>query len=162
LSAAEKIEQEVGTSQFNSVWEASMTPPTLTLNDTDFERPLKVIFQISEWPGKNAGQLTEQMVKDKLNQDFLWSSLTDKLLSKEESAYEKYYGLSAQFSYDRLREIANGTRSWTYYDDGAVMWTGEVGQWVFARQRAAPRDIMWTLHNDKTIARKVRQNNLHC
>lgn len=133
---------------------APTKPPTLTLNETDFERTLTVIFQISEWPKTDTGALTEQAVKDGLNQDFLWTALPDKKLSDEQKAYEDFYGGGAQMGYEYLWKIANGTEQWPAYGPEWT-WTGEVGRMVFARSRAAPRDFMWTLHNDKQIARKV-------
>lgn len=135
---------------------APTDPPTLTLNETDFEQPLTVIFQISEWPKTDTGALTEQAVKDGMNKDFLWTALPDKMLSDEEKAYEVYYGEGTQLDYNYLWKIANGTEAWPKY--GPWPWTGEVGRMTFARSREAPRDFMWTLHNDEQIARKVRAN----
>jgi hypothetical protein len=155
-SKASAYDQQSNT-QYDSNY-APIEPPTLTLNETDFEQPVTIIFQISEWPGKGDGELTEQIVKDKLNQDFLWTNLTDKSLSEEERNYEDYYSVYEKAKYNELRGIASGTKPWPSY--GALLWYGEVGRMVFARSRAAPRDFMWTLHNDKDIARKVSQMNL--
>ena len=134
---------------------APTKPPTLTLNETDFEQTLTVIFQISEWPNLVTETLTEQAMKDGLNQDFLWNALPDKMLSDEEKTYEDFYGLNAQMGYEYLWKIANGTEQWPAYGRPVWTWEGEVGRMVFARSRAAPRDFMWTLHNDEQIARKV-------
>lgn len=43
------LDDQQGSTGFNNGI-APAEPPTLTLNDTDFEQPLTVIFQISEWP----------------------------------------------------------------------------------------------------------------
>jgi hypothetical protein len=143
---------------YDTVYAAVDPTPTFNLNETDFEQPVAIFFQLSEWPGKDGGEFTEQIVKDELNQDFLWSDLPDKLLSEEERNYEDYYSTSPQAEYDHLREIAKGTKPWVPYV--GPPWTGEVGIMVFARSRKAPREFMWTLHNDKDIARKVSQENL--
>jgi hypothetical protein len=139
-----------------------LLPPALN-NDTDFEQGLTVIFQIPDQIFSS-----KQDIKDRMNRDFLFSSLPDKTLTKDESYFDNKTSSYAESSYRELwgKVNASSTDEEALTDTDIYSWNGEVGRFYIPRM--ASRDFMWSLHNDpkntssSKVSRHQRQNKSMC
>jgi len=148
-------------------------PDSPPLSDTDFEHELNVIFQISDQPRSFMSREDAKLNRAGLNKDFLWSAIGHKDMTQEQVDYERYQGSGARqayrkmwvqyndtgyddFSpenprndpfdvyYDAYRFTYSGGKSCPYTEP----WFGEVGRMVIWKAQTAPRDFMWTLHDE--------------
>jgi hypothetical protein len=111
------------------------------LNETDFERGLEIIFHIS---GQTYTSVSD--MKSRINTDFQWTALPDKLTTAQDLRWEDHVGSNARRNYQKLRDSVDNL-DFTDEDLDKSQWHGEVGRMVFSRARDAPREFMWTLHN---------------
>jgi len=145
-----------------------------SLNDTDFEQELHIIFQVSEQPRKlDYAGVRYHDAASRFNSDLLWIGLRDGSMSEEEVEYQDYTGSSAQRAYQKLHDQVNYpdilykenfeedtqmnytsklnpketniTISNEYKFAGP--WFGEVSRMVFWRSQITAREFMWTLNN---------------
>jgi hypothetical protein len=110
------------------------------LNGTDFEQGLEVIFKIADQTYANVSDM-----KDRINTDFVWDALPDKLMTEQDKIYEDYVAGLARDKYEWLK-AAKDNDSLVDEDMLNSQWYGEVGIMIFSRSRAASREFMWSLH----------------
>jgi hypothetical protein len=140
----------------------ALLPPALN-NDTDFEQGLTVIFQIPDQIFSS-----KQDIEDRMNRDFLFSSLRDETLSKDEFTFENETSYGVEENYRKLwaKVEASSTDEGQLTDEDAYLWKGEVGRFYIPRMTS--RDFMWSLHNDpkntssSKVSRHQQQNNSMC
>jgi hypothetical protein len=85
-------------------------------------------------------------MKGRLNTDFQWTPLPDKVSTIQDLRWEEYVGAPAARNYHKLRESFENDK-FTEKDLEGSQWNGEVGRMVFSRARNSLREFMWTLHN---------------
>ena len=157
-------------------------PDSPSLSDTDFEHELNVIFQISDQPRSFVSRADAEANRTRLNTDFLWSAIGHKDMTQEQVEYEKHQGSGARQAYRKLWVQFNDTDTDDFspkfpgddpfnahYDDERYHssresekscphtepWSGEVGRMVIWKAQTAPRDFMWTLHDEIEVNAKV-------